>query len=1580
MTLSSNNAALTVPASVTVAAGATTGTFTATAGSVSATQSVTVTATLNGSATTVVTVTPPAPAVTTLQASPTSVASGGTSTLTVTLSTAAPTGGSIVTLSSNNAALTVPASVTVAAGSTTGTFTATAGSVSATQSVTVTATLNGTATTVVTVTPPAPPGGTTYFGNSNLTGMTSIQQNTANTTKGSASTQGGSFTAPVGTPRINEISLYAAKVGKGGTSILMAVYDNAKNGAGPLNLVCEGIAKVPVNNTTYGWVGHVGSSSLTGPCTLTPGAMYNIYLTYDNAGGQGTMGYYYSSPSSGTNNNYNTLNNSGGWPSTIVVPNNPSNYDFAWRVGIDSTTIGPAVSTLQASPTSVASGGTSTLTVTLSTAAPTGGSIVTLSSNNAALTVPASVTVAAGSTTGTFTATAGSVGANQQVTVTATLNGSATTVVTVTPPPPKVTTLQASPTSVASGGTSTLTVTLSTAAPTGGSVVTLSSNNAALTVPASVTVAAGATTGTFTATAGSVGATQSVTVTATLNGTATTVVTVTPPAPKISTLQASPTSVASGGTSTLTVTLSTAAPTGGSIVTLSSNNAALTVPASVTVAAGATTGTFTATAGSVSATQSVTVTATLNGTATTVVTVTPSGGSGSPAVTTLQASPMSVASGGTSTLTVTLSVAAPTGGSVVTLSSNNAALTVPASVTVAAGSTTGTFTATAGSVSATQQVTVTATLNGTATTVVTVTPPTVFALQASPTSVVSGSASTCSVTLSGPAPTGGSVVTLSSNNAALTVPASVTVAAGATTGTFTATAGSVSANQQVTVTATLNGTATAGITVTPLAATVSGAPAITTTDAFVNIEVTAYDGRQYLYGYDYLDDQTVLRIDASTYPTTVAYTAMGKITDNGVMPAGSTIWRIYSSTLNAGYVYILACDTSYNYFLLRSTDYGATMTKVFTFGNGNGPGGTQAINVLILDGWLEVTHAYPGGGGLGDIIIGEYNTNSSRPVGSTNDRVRVVRSTDGGATWTTLMNWNTNGTNQVGHVHTLSQDPYTGYLYFGTGDETNKAAILRWDGASPWTDNTTMPNFATLPGFKVATGAQRYRTVGILYSANYIHTFSDTTADPANAPDYDPSCTEAGIWRWTKDLSSGQRMSSDICTWDNYHIGWRGLTMGNNLIFTTSAEDKEGSGPNLQFYTSNNEGATWVPTGEVTLQARSPAKYLNNLAQWGNNILVDVTGLAGFNGTAIVQWTGSSFSDVRPERLWPVWWIGPSGVDDSSHGYTARKPWATPGYALTNNLITYGAHVKLLAGTYTGAAWPLWNAYAIDPAFIGNGPVVIEGAGASSTTWTSSSGGYLLYLEADRVGTSAAFPLVFKNMKMSNTYSGGSGNGPIYAGIGTGGPVYTEWYNMTLGDTTESDDNMMKLPSTHVMKAVRTTFTHRAYPAPATYGMMIYPSANASFAAQDCLFLNSRSAIQVNATGVSLSILNSDFVGFGYAGIFTSVAAGSLNVTDNIYYSTISGAQSYHDDSGTIETGVDYNIYYNTNSGLTDGGHSLPVGTSPLFVNGASDFHLQTTSPACHAGTSTGIFYDYDGIAITGSPTIGAYQENCPSQ
>jgi hypothetical protein len=75
-------------------------------------------------------------------------------------------------------------------------------------------------------------------------------------------------------------------------------------------------------------------------------------------------------------------------------------------------------------PASVWGGTSSTGTVTLSGAAPTGGVTVVLSGNNAtAAQVPANVTVPAGATTTTFTVATGSVAAETPVTITATYDG-----------------------------------------------------------------------------------------------------------------------------------------------------------------------------------------------------------------------------------------------------------------------------------------------------------------------------------------------------------------------------------------------------------------------------------------------------------------------------------------------------------------------------------------------------------------------------------------------------------------------------------------------------------------------------------------------------------------------------------------------------------------------------------------------------------------------------------------------------------------------------------------------------------------------------------------------------------------------------------------------------------------------------------------------------------------------------------------------------------------------------------------------------------------------------------------------------
>src|SRR3989440_3789082 len=96
--------------------------------------------------------------------------------------------------------------------------------------------------------------------------------------------------------------------------------------------------------------------------------------------------------------------------------------------------------------------------------------------------------------------------------------------------------------------------------------------------------------------------------------------------------------------------------------------------------------------------------------------------------------------------------------------------------------------------------------------------PTLSTLTLNPTTVTGGvQSSTGTVTLSGPAPTGGAAVTLSSSTSTATVPASVTVAAGASA-TFTVSTSSVTTSTSVNISASYAGvTKTASLTVQPQA-------------------------------------------------------------------------------------------------------------------------------------------------------------------------------------------------------------------------------------------------------------------------------------------------------------------------------------------------------------------------------------------------------------------------------------------------------------------------------------------------------------------------------------------------------------------------------------------------------------------------------------------------------------------------------------------------------------------------------------------------------------------------------------------
>jgi len=111
-----------------------------------------------------------------------------------------------------------------------------------------------------------------------------------------------------------------------------------------------------------------------------------------------------------------------------------SNVTATIKAGVGSTSQtasltvdAPTLKSLTLSPTSVVGGKSSMAKVTLTSVAPVGGLMISLSSGNSWATVPGSVKIAAGATSATFTVKTTVVTATTTATISATLHGASLT-------------------------------------------------------------------------------------------------------------------------------------------------------------------------------------------------------------------------------------------------------------------------------------------------------------------------------------------------------------------------------------------------------------------------------------------------------------------------------------------------------------------------------------------------------------------------------------------------------------------------------------------------------------------------------------------------------------------------------------------------------------------------------------------------------------------------------------------------------------------------------------------------------------------------------------------------------------------------------------------------------------------------------------------------------------------------------------------------------------------------------------------------------------------------------------------------
>src|SRR6185503_18478553 len=301
---------------------------------------------------------------------------------------------------------------------------------------------------------------------------------------------------------------------------------------------------------------------------------------------------------------------------TIVSSNAPAVSISLTGSGVTSA---PKLSALSCSQNSFTGAGTASCSVSLASAAQSGGQAVALSSSTGALTVPSGIMIPAGASAGAFTATAASVSTAQTATITASANSSAQSFgIQLNASAPTLTlsansllfgnvsigTAVSKSVTVTSTGTAPLTITSEAISGSGFSVTGLNLPTTLNPGQAAVVSVQFNPTSTASATGQLTIQSNAPAVSVSLSGTGTS------GTPMVSSITCNTTSITGALSDTCRVSLTGSAPTAGVTVALTSSSSSVVIPGSITVPPTAISATFTANVMSVSSAQTANLTAT----------------------------------------------------------------------------------------------------------------------------------------------------------------------------------------------------------------------------------------------------------------------------------------------------------------------------------------------------------------------------------------------------------------------------------------------------------------------------------------------------------------------------------------------------------------------------------------------------------------------------------------------------------------------------------------------------------------------------------------------------------------------------------------------------------------------------------------------------------------------------------------------------------------------------------------------------------------------------------------------------------
>lgn len=307
------------------------------------------------------------------------------------------------------------------------------------------------------------------------------------------------------------------------------------------------------------------------------------------------------------------------------------------------------------------------------------------------------------------------------------------------------------------------------------------------------------------------------------------------------------------------------------------------------------------------------------------------------------------------------------------------------------------------------------------------------------------------------------------------------------------------------------------------------------------------------------------------------------------------------------------------------------------------------------------------------VIVGSYNL-----AGALNNPIFAKISYNSGLSWKTLFATSTLSR----HMHVIEQDPFTGWLWFGFGDEGTavKPGIIGWDGVTEWPKGDfSFADIAANTKFNVYynnnsdTSKSNYDTrrkpLAFWFSNDYIYWSADNSLTQIPSGDMG----SRGIFRSSKLTDTTEKVS-DVITVRPYTAGGYGVTSKSGAWYMVDFPDNAlETSTTRQIFASFDLGKTWREIGNFEQNTTiTPLGSQLNIGVAGEHIWLSSG--KGAAGTSNVKQYSFVYEEVagyssQPDQLAPVLFV------DLNNANGSDAIGSTPATSYGKGL-NYGCHPK----------------------------------------------------------------------------------------------------------------------------------------------------------------------------------------------------------------------------------------------------------------------------------------------------------------